>query len=92
MFVIWTINLTFQTEPCKIAFGLSENSIDTCMDGKSLRNTSSGQPYLHIPNFSNKDVGIYNCESTYKGGNEAYNVNVNIIGKHLFWWYFECYQ
>lgn len=83
MFVIWEIDLPDQPEPCKIAFDISEQSVDTCRDGKSLRNTSGGQSYLHIPNFSNKDVGIYKCESTYKGGNDAHNINVNIIGKRL---------
>lgn len=83
MFVIWSINLTIQPELCKIAFDGYEESIDTCRDGKSLRNTSSGQSYLHIPNFSNKDVGIYKCESFYKGGIDAHNINVNIIGKNL---------
>ena len=82
MFVIWNINLKIQPEVCKIAFDLLEKSIDTCRDGKSMRNTSSGQSYLHIPNFSNNDVGIYKCESIHKGGSDAQNINVNIIGKN----------
>lgn len=82
VFVIWCINLVIQPKHCKIGFDNSE-SIDTCMDGKSLRNTSSGQSYLHIPNFSNEDVGIYACESPYNGGNYAHSINVNITGKNL---------
>ncbi|KAM9346819.1 LOW QUALITY PROTEIN: cell surface glycoprotein CD200 receptor 1-B-like [Symphorus nematophorus] len=52
-------------------------SQDTCNDGKSI-NTSSAQSYLHIPNFSNDDVGVYKCEWVYKGGNEYYEINVAI--------------
>lgn len=82
MFIIWSINLTIQPELCKIALDISERSVDTCRDGKSLHNTSSGQLYLHIPNFSNKDVGTYKCDSSYYGGNDAHYINVNIIGKN----------
>lgn len=89
MFVIWKINFTAQPERCTIAFDVSAKSEDTCGDGKSLRNTSNGQSYLHIPNFSNKDVGIYQCESTYKGGNDIYNINVDILGKNLSTGYFK---
>lgn len=82
VFVVWSINLTIQPKLCKIALDIPEKGVDTCRDGKSLRNTSSGQLYLHIPNFSNKDVGIYKCESIYNGGNDGHYINVNIIGKN----------
>ncbi|KAE8299212.1 hypothetical protein D5F01_LYC01605 [Larimichthys crocea] len=49
---------------------------DLCNDGKSLRNSMKSRPYLHIPNFSNNDVGIYRCESAFKGGIENYEINV----------------
>ncbi|XP_041663809.1 cell surface glycoprotein CD200 receptor 1-A-like isoform X2 [Cheilinus undulatus] len=65
MFVTWEIN-----KQCRIAFLPGGESVDTCNDGKSLRNTSSFQSYLHIPKFSKKDEGVYKCESPYKGGIE----------------------
>ncbi|KAM4559359.1 cell surface glycoprotein CD200 receptor 2-like isoform 3-T4 [Odontesthes bonariensis] len=37
-----------------------------------------GQSYLHIPNFSTDDVGVYKCESAFKGGNENYDIDVTL--------------
>lgn len=79
MFVIWNIKVKYKD--CKIAFNSDGRSDDSCNDGKSLQNTSSSQSYLHIPNFSNDDVGIYKCEFIYKGGSENYEINVAIKGK-----------
>ncbi|XP_044072740.1 cell surface glycoprotein CD200 receptor 1-A isoform X2 [Siniperca chuatsi] len=80
IFVIWTIALKIMkaNETCKIAFSNDGQSKDSCNDGKALRNTSSAQSYLHIPNFSNYDVGVYKCESVYTGGNEDYEIHVAI--------------
>lgn len=78
MYVIWTIESGGRH--CKIGFDSNGKSNDDCRDGRSLRNTSSGQPYLHIPNFSDKDVGLYKCESAYTGGTENYVNNVGIKG------------
>ncbi|XP_022596651.1 cell surface glycoprotein CD200 receptor 1 [Seriola dumerili] len=78
IYVIWTIKLNYKW--CRIA--ISDNggdSNDSCNDGKSLRNTSTSQSYLHIPNFSIHDVGIYRCEQAFKAGVEAYGTNVTII-------------
>lgn len=82
LFVIWNINLTNPPKLCRIAFNIGGQVVDTCRDGKSLHNTSRGQPYLHIPNLSNGDVGIYRCESAYTGGNEIYKINMDITGKN----------
>ncbi|KAM4559217.1 cell surface glycoprotein CD200 receptor 1-like isoform 2-T2 [Odontesthes bonariensis] len=76
MFVIW--NIKVNNKSCKLAFSNDGQSEDTCNDDKSLRNTSSGQSYLHIPNFSADDVGVYKCESVFKGGNENYDINVTL--------------
>ncbi|XP_020568572.1 cell surface glycoprotein CD200 receptor 1-B isoform X1 [Oryzias latipes] len=75
--VIW--NIYFRDHSCKITFSSSgEAGENSCRDGMSLRNTSSAQSYLYIPNFSTDDVGMYECESVYRGGRENYNINVSI--------------
>ncbi|XP_045910228.1 cell surface glycoprotein CD200 receptor 1-B-like isoform X1 [Micropterus dolomieu] len=78
MYVIWTIDMKYNPEECKIAFDTEGRSDDSCEDGKSLRNTSSAQSYLHIPNFSDYDVGVYKCESVYRRLNENYEIHVAI--------------
>lgn len=79
MFVTWTI--TLKNKHCSIGYSNEGRSDDLCKDGKSLRNTSSAQSYLHISNFSNNDVGVYNCESVYTGGNDNYRIHVDIKGR-----------
>lgn len=81
MYVIWTIDMKYNPKECKIAFDTEGRSDDSCKDGKSLRNTSSAQSYLHIPNFSDYDVGVYKCESVYRGANENYKIHVAITGR-----------
>ncbi|XP_059199059.1 cell surface glycoprotein CD200 receptor 1-A isoform X2 [Centropristis striata] len=70
MFVIWTLKL--KNKNCKINFNNDGQNNNSCNDGKELRNTSSAQSYLHIPNFSNDDEGDYKCESVFTGGNDNY--------------------
>ncbi|KAL7384690.1 hypothetical protein ABVT39_006836 [Epinephelus coioides] len=77
IFVTWTLTLKNKNKICRIAFTPGDTS-DYCNDGKSLQNTSRGQSYLHIPNFSNDDVGDYRCESVYNGGVDVYLMHVNI--------------
>ncbi|KAF3694757.1 Cell surface glycoprotein CD200 receptor 1-A [Channa argus] len=74
MYVIWKI----QKSNCEIGFINPGNGTDSCHDGKSLKNTNSSQPYLHIPNFSTYDSGVYKCEWVYSGGIENYVINVAI--------------
>ncbi|CAI5655799.1 unnamed protein product [Oreochromis niloticus] len=76
-YVIWKIKLINKT--CEINFDSYGRNSDTCNDGKSLRNTSSAQPYLHIPKFSEDDVGIYTCEFAYRGGSTNCEIHVKII-------------
>lgn len=80
MYVIWKISLKNSKE-CRMSFSNDGQSEDLCNDSKSLRNSSKSRPYLHIPNFSNNDVGIYRCESAFKGGIENYEINVAITGR-----------
>ncbi|XP_073330314.1 cell surface glycoprotein CD200 receptor 2-like [Pagrus major] len=65
-------------DECKISLDDGGRRVDTCNDGKSLRITSSDRPYLHIPNFTNGDEGVYKCETVYKGGSVRYEINVAI--------------
>ncbi|XP_005944946.1 cell surface glycoprotein CD200 receptor 1 isoform X1 [Haplochromis burtoni] len=76
-YVIWKIKLINKTR-CEINFDSYGRNSDTCNDGKSLRNTSNSQPYLHIPKFSEDDVGIYTCEFAYRGGATNCEIHVNI--------------
>ncbi|XP_042263918.1 cell surface glycoprotein CD200 receptor 1-B-like [Thunnus maccoyii] len=75
-FVLWKIELKYKE--CSIALSNDGQSKDSCNDGKSLRNTSTA-PYLHIPNFSNDDVGVYLCDTVYTGGADTHMINVDII-------------
>ncbi|KAM8749501.1 cell surface glycoprotein CD200 receptor 1-B-like isoform 1-T1 [Acanthopagrus schlegelii] len=77
LYVIWTIQLKYRNE-CQISSDDGGRGVDTCNDGKSLTYTSSTQSYLHIPDFTNGDEGVYKCESVYKGGSERYEINVAI--------------
>ncbi|KAM4731147.1 cell surface glycoprotein CD200 receptor 1 [Anableps anableps] len=76
MFVIWNIELKHKT--CRISFSKESYNTDSCNDGKSIRNTSTDQSYLHIPKFSASDIGVYTCESVYTGGNENYKIEVDV--------------
>ncbi|XP_072253013.1 cell surface glycoprotein CD200 receptor 1-B-like isoform X2 [Leuresthes tenuis] len=76
MYVIW--NIEVNNKSCKIALSNDGEGKNTCNDGKSLRNTSSGQSFLHIPGFSADDVGVYKCESAFKGGSENYDIDVTL--------------
>ncbi|XP_037646308.1 cell surface glycoprotein CD200 receptor 1 isoform X2 [Sebastes umbrosus] len=77
LFIVWTIEMK-SIKPCVISSDNSRSD-DDCIDGKSLRNTSRNLSYLHIPNFSERDVGVYKCESVYSGGNDLYVIHVDII-------------
>ena len=80
VYVIWNIILPNNHKSCQVGLNDEGQVEDTCKDGKVLRNTSESQSYLHIPNFSNSDVGFYKCELVYNGGCEIYILNVDIIG------------
>lgn len=86
MYVIWNIDLKYKQ--CKISVETNGRSQDTCNDRKSIRNSSRAELDLHIPNFSNDDVGVYKCESAHKGGDIFQTFNVAAMGKSLLsYWY-----
>ncbi|XP_061925030.1 cell surface glycoprotein CD200 receptor 1 isoform X1 [Entelurus aequoreus] len=76
IYVIW--NLELLHKQCKIASTVDGQPENTCNDGKTLRNTSQAQQYLHIPHFSSDDVGLYKCELAFNGGSKTCNISVSI--------------
>ncbi|XP_074550739.1 cell surface glycoprotein CD200 receptor 1-A [Halichoeres trimaculatus] len=76
LYVTWKIFLEYKKKDCLISSAHDGQSNDTCRDGKSLRNTPKSQSYLHIPNFSHEDVGVYKCQSPFKGGSDDVLINV----------------
>ncbi|KAM4560809.1 cell surface glycoprotein CD200 receptor 1-like [Fundulus diaphanus] len=76
LFIIWDVNLT--NKNCRLSVINDGKGIDSCNDGKSIQQTSTGHLYLHIPNLSADHVGVYRCESVYSGGNENYNIQVDV--------------
>ncbi|XP_062282589.1 cell surface glycoprotein CD200 receptor 1-B-like [Scomber scombrus] len=75
-YVIWNINLKYKD--CRIAQANDGTSENSCYDGKSLQKTSRAQSYLHIPNFSNDDVGVYKCETAHTEGADDHIIYVTI--------------
>lgn len=76
IYIIWHLNL--KDKACEIRSSLKGDIVNNCLDHKSLRNTTEGQPILHIPHFSYSDVGNYTCEWAYSGGakNDIYYINI----------------
>ncbi|KAK6309715.1 hypothetical protein J4Q44_G00195960 [Coregonus suidteri] len=77
IYTIWKINRG-GTE-CLISSGVNDQPFDSCNDGKVMLNTTSGESYLKIPEFSISDEGIYHCESVYSGGSNSANIDVSVI-------------
>ncbi|XP_036400977.1 cell surface glycoprotein CD200 receptor 1-A isoform X2 [Megalops cyprinoides] len=75
LYIIWKLNM--RGTNCRITAGIDEAAHDTCKDGKVLRNTTTGQSYLHVPNFKNEDEGIYSCETAFLGSSYAVQINVS---------------
>ncbi|XP_051938733.1 cell surface glycoprotein CD200 receptor 1-A isoform X2 [Hippocampus zosterae] len=78
MYVIWKVDLAGHKQ-CQVGNSLIKSGVlDTCADGKSLRKVSESHFYLHIPNFSERDVGMYRCETAFLGGSHTCNISVSI--------------
>ncbi|XP_019750896.1 cell surface glycoprotein CD200 receptor 1 isoform X2 [Hippocampus comes] len=78
MYVIWKVDLAGH-EQCQVGNSSIKSEVfDTCADGKSLRIFSESHFYLHIPNFSERDVGMYRCETAFRGGYHTCNISVSI--------------
>ncbi|XP_041938836.1 cell surface glycoprotein CD200 receptor 1-like isoform X1 [Alosa sapidissima] len=71
---IWKINISGVN--CLISESTKNPPHNNCTGGKTLRNTTNGESYLHIPHFGVKDEGIYSCEIVYRGGAETVTITV----------------
>ncbi|XP_061696777.1 cell surface glycoprotein CD200 receptor 1 isoform X2 [Syngnathoides biaculeatus] len=79
MYIIWKMDLVGQ-KPCKVGRSsqVPGTPADICANGKALRNASEDRYYLHVPNFSERDVGLYKCEVVFQGGSRTCNISVSI--------------
>ncbi|KAM9447712.1 cell surface glycoprotein CD200 receptor 1-A-like isoform 2-T2 [Salvelinus alpinus] len=77
IYTIWKIDRGGTV--CQISSGVNDQPLDSCNDGKVMLNTTSGESYLHIPEFSTSDEGFYYCESVYRGGSNSANIKVSVI-------------
>lgn len=77
IYTIWEISLP--DKRCHISSSDEGQNRNTCKDGKTLGNTTRGESNLHIHEFSEKDEGLYVCETVHKGGSYTANIQVSII-------------
>nr|XP_046217106.1 cell surface glycoprotein CD200 receptor 1-A isoform X1 [Oncorhynchus gorbuscha] len=77
IYTIWKIDRGGTV--CQISSGVNDQPLDSCNDGKVMLNTTSGESYLRIPEFSISDEGFYYCESVYRGGSNSANIKVSVI-------------
>ncbi|XP_041938807.1 cell surface glycoprotein CD200 receptor 1-like isoform X1 [Alosa sapidissima] len=71
---IWKINISGVN--CLISESTKNPPHNNCTGGKTLRNTTNGESYLHIPDFGVKDEGTYKCEGVFRGGAEQVIITV----------------
>ncbi|XP_019910110.1 uncharacterized protein si:ch211-214p13.9 isoform X4 [Esox lucius] len=76
IYTIWKINI--DGSECQVSFD-NQKELNTCNDGKQMHNSTRGESYLLIPQFSVRDQGVYHCESVYKGGINSQDITVTII-------------
>ena len=82
IYTIWKIPT--HEKLCQISSTEDGQNMNTCNDGKALCNTTNGESYLCIPEFSERDEGSYFCETVHKGGSYAAKIDVLVTGKTLF--------
>ncbi|XP_046902234.1 cell surface glycoprotein CD200 receptor 1-A [Hypomesus transpacificus] len=74
IYTIWKIPT--HEKLCQISSTEDGQNMNTCNDGKALCNTTNGESYLCIPEFSERDEGSYFCETVHKGGSYAAKIDV----------------
>ncbi|XP_067115850.1 cell surface glycoprotein CD200 receptor 1-A [Osmerus mordax] len=80
IYTIWKIPTHEKiSSQCQISSTEDGQNMNTCNDGKTLCNTTNGESYLHIPEFSERDEGYYFCETVHKGGSYAAKIEVLVI-------------
>ncbi|XP_048871772.1 cell surface glycoprotein CD200 receptor 1-like [Brienomyrus brachyistius] len=77
IYSIWKVKLTGRL--CCVAFHINGSRHDTCENGMELRNGTSGESYLHIPQFTLGNQGVYLCETAYWGG--TYNAEITVSAR-----------
>ncbi|KAM8858202.1 cell surface glycoprotein CD200 receptor 1-B [Synchiropus picturatus] len=74
LYVYW--NIKVKNNKCQVSF--LEESKNTCRDGLYITLQASNQTVLHIPNFSESDVGFYNGELVLSGSREVCNFSLSV--------------
>ncbi|XP_048871803.1 cell surface glycoprotein CD200 receptor 2-like [Brienomyrus brachyistius] len=77
IYSIWKVKLKGRL--CSVAFHINGSRHDTCENGMELRNGTSGESYLHIPQFTLGNQGVYLCETAYWGG--TYNAEITVSAR-----------
>ena len=81
LYTNWTMDL--KNKRCQMDFDSDGQGLNSCEDGKTLHNTSTGESYLLIPNISISDEGVYTCTFGHKGGTDFAIYKVSVRGKTL---------
>nr|XP_023678686.1 cell surface glycoprotein CD200 receptor 1-A-like isoform X1 [Paramormyrops kingsleyae] len=74
---IWKVKV--KGKHCCVAFHINGSHYDTCENGMELRNRTSGESYLHIPQITLGNQGVYLCETAYWGG--TYNAEITVSAR-----------
>nr|XP_023670244.1 cell surface glycoprotein CD200 receptor 2-like [Paramormyrops kingsleyae] len=74
---IWKVKV--KGKHCCMAFHINGSHYDTCENGMELRNGTSGESYLHIPQITLGNQGVYLCETAYWGG--TYNAEITVSAR-----------
>ncbi|XP_053733220.1 cell surface glycoprotein CD200 receptor 1-A [Synchiropus splendidus] len=72
--VIWKIQT--KNNKCRVTF--QHNSENTCRDGLYITLQATNQTVLHIPNFSESDVGFYSGELVLSRSREVCNFSLSV--------------
>ncbi|KAM9804688.1 cell surface glycoprotein CD200 receptor 1-A [Neosynchiropus ocellatus] len=74
MHIIW--NIKTKNNKCRVTF--RNESDNTCRDGLFITKQATNQTFLHIPNFSERDVGIYSGELVHFGSRNICNFTLSV--------------
>nr|XP_061799765.1 cell surface glycoprotein CD200 receptor 1-A-like [Nerophis lumbriciformis] len=78
VYVIWKIKLEGGKQ-CQVGINLSNGKKDdTCGDSTSLEKASEAHYYLRIPEFTERDVGLYKSEMVFNGGMHTCSITLSI--------------
>lgn len=75
LYVIW--NIWIKIGKCRVGF--KNECVSNCRDGLFITKENTKQTILHIPNFSERDVGFYSCEAALDGDQKKCNFTLSVI-------------